>query len=185
MDAAGTPETTYTDLLMGAHLICKSGRRYRKAATPDRKETGGWQMPSQMTDPDSAYVAQVEATLRMAVAVVDNVLPWDITLGEADRTAMRTTALELAFIRLTTPTEAPWWTGGSCATSATPNRRKAMDADSANPDTMRPGDISRLDDFQLIDERRRITETITALTDRYVQLNQEMTRRETLRWMVP
>lgn len=60
-----------------------------------------------------------------------------------------------------------------------------MDADSANPNDARPGDVSRLDDFQVLDERRRVTETITALTDRYVQLNQEMARRETLRWMVP
>jgi hypothetical protein len=60
-----------------------------------------------------------------------------------------------------------------------------MNVDSVNLAATRPDDISRLDDFQIIDERRRVTETIIALTDRYVQLNQEMARRETLRWMVP
>jgi hypothetical protein len=45
-------------------------------------------------------------------------------------------------------------------------------------------EIAELDDFQVIAERRRVTETIAALTDRYRRLNQEMHRRETLRWMV-
>jgi hypothetical protein len=45
-------------------------------------------------------------------------------------------------------------------------------------------EIAELDDFQVIAERRRVTETISALTDRYRKLNQEMSRRETLRWMV-
>ena len=45
--------------------------------------------------------------------------------------------------------------------------------------------VSQLDDFEVIAERVRVTEAIAALTDRYRQLNQEMTRRETLRWMVP
>ena len=47
------------------------------------------------------------------------------------------------------------------------------------------GEFAELDDFQVIAERRRVTEMLAALTDRYRQLNQEMTRRETLRWMVP
>jgi len=42
-----------------------------------------------------------------------------------------------------------------------------------------------LDDFQVIAERRRVARMLTALTDRYRELNQEMSRRETLRWMVP
>jgi hypothetical protein len=46
-------------------------------------------------------------------------------------------------------------------------------------------DVSELDDFQVIAERVRVTETIAALTARYKELNQEMTRRETLRWMLP
>jgi hypothetical protein len=45
--------------------------------------------------------------------------------------------------------------------------------------------VNELDDFEVIAERFRVTEAIAALTDRYRQLNQEMTRRETLRWMVP
>jgi hypothetical protein len=43
----------------------------------------------------------------------------------------------------------------------------------------------QLDDFQLIAERLQVTEAIAALTTRYKELNQEMTRRETLRWMLP
>ena len=45
-------------------------------------------------------------------------------------------------------------------------------------------EFAELDDFQVIDTRRRVTETLAALTDRYRKLNQEMNRRETLRWMV-
>jgi hypothetical protein len=45
--------------------------------------------------------------------------------------------------------------------------------------------VNQLDDFEVIAERIRVTEAIAVLTDRYRQLNQEMTRRETLRWMVP
>jgi hypothetical protein len=44
--------------------------------------------------------------------------------------------------------------------------------------------ITQLDDFEVIAERARVTSAIAALTDRYRQLNQEMTRRETLQWMV-
>ncbi|HUB38122.1 MAG TPA: hypothetical protein VMA72_04660 [Streptosporangiaceae bacterium] len=47
------------------------------------------------------------------------------------------------------------------------------------------GEFTRLDDFQVIAERRRVMEMIAALTDRYRNLNHEMTRRGTLRWMVP
>lgn len=47
------------------------------------------------------------------------------------------------------------------------------------------GEVAGLDDFQVIAERLRVTEAIAALTDRYRLLNQEMTRRETLRWMLP
>jgi hypothetical protein len=46
-------------------------------------------------------------------------------------------------------------------------------------------DFTELDDFQVIAERRRVAGMLTALTDRYRELNQEMNRRETLRWMVP
>lgn len=46
-------------------------------------------------------------------------------------------------------------------------------------------DFAQLDDFQVIDERRRVMETLAALTDRYRGLNQEMARRVTLRWMLP
>jgi hypothetical protein len=45
-------------------------------------------------------------------------------------------------------------------------------------------DYSELDDFQVITERVRLMGTIAALTDQYRALNQEITRRETLRWMV-
>ncbi len=45
-------------------------------------------------------------------------------------------------------------------------------------------DISRLDDFELIAERARLTSVLAALTDRYRQLNHEMNQRKTLRWML-
>jgi hypothetical protein len=46
-------------------------------------------------------------------------------------------------------------------------------------------DVSELDDFEVVAERVRVTGAIAALTARYKELNQEMTRRETLRWMLP
>lgn len=48
-----------------------------------------------------------------------------------------------------------------------------------------PGGLSELDDFQVIAERRQVMDTLAALTDRYRKLNDEMTRRATLAWMVP
>jgi len=51
--------------------------------------------------------------------------------------------------------------------------------------TVRSADVRQLDDFQVIAERVRVTEIITALTDRYRELNREMARRVTLRWMLP
>jgi hypothetical protein len=51
--------------------------------------------------------------------------------------------------------------------------------------TARSAEIGRLDDFQVIAERVRVTETIAAQIDRYRELNEEMARRTTLRWMLP
>ena len=49
-----------------------------------------------------------------------------------------------------------------------------------------PGcDPGLLDDFEVMAERARVAQMLAALTDRYSQLNHEMNRRETLRWMVP
>jgi hypothetical protein len=45
-------------------------------------------------------------------------------------------------------------------------------------------DVSRMDDFQVIAERQRIMANLAALTDRYRELNQEINRRDTLRWML-
>jgi len=45
-------------------------------------------------------------------------------------------------------------------------------------------DASRMDDFQVIAERRRVMANLAALTDQYRQLNQEINRRESLRWML-
>jgi hypothetical protein len=45
-------------------------------------------------------------------------------------------------------------------------------------------DYSALDDFEIVDERRRVKLALAALTDKYRALNQEMTRRKTLRWML-
>jgi hypothetical protein len=47
-----------------------------------------------------------------------------------------------------------------------------------------PDDVSRLDDFQVLSERRRVMEALAFLTQEYKRLTDEMTRRETLRWMV-
>ena len=44
--------------------------------------------------------------------------------------------------------------------------------------------VTELDDFQVIAEWRRLTKAVAALTDRYRRINQEMNRRETLRWML-
>lgn len=46
-----------------------------------------------------------------------------------------------------------------------------------------PLDLSELDDFQVIEERRKVMAALAFLTDKYRDLNEEMTRRKTLRWM--
>jgi hypothetical protein len=46
-----------------------------------------------------------------------------------------------------------------------------------------PLDLSDMDDFELIEERRKVITALTFLTDKCRDLNEEMTRRETLRWM--
>jgi hypothetical protein len=45
-------------------------------------------------------------------------------------------------------------------------------------------DYSQLDDFEVLEERRRVQGWLAVLVGRYKALNDEMTRRETLRWMV-
>ena len=60
-----------------------------------------------------------------------------------------------------------------------PDRRKAMD-----DNTARPEDTGQLDDFQVIAERAQVAQAIAALTDRYRELNQEMTKRGSLQWML-
>jgi hypothetical protein len=47
-----------------------------------------------------------------------------------------------------------------------------------------PGEFAGLDDFEVMAERRQVTEELAALADRYRELNREMSRRETLRWML-
>lgn len=44
-------------------------------------------------------------------------------------------------------------------------------------------EVSRMDDFEVIAERLRVMTALASLTGRYKRLNEEMTRRETLRWM--
>jgi hypothetical protein len=46
-----------------------------------------------------------------------------------------------------------------------------------------PDEVSRMDDFQVIAERQRVMASLAALTDRYRALNQELSKRETLKWM--
>jgi hypothetical protein len=41
-----------------------------------------------------------------------------------------------------------------------------------------------MDDFEVIAERRRVMATLAALTDQYRALNQEISRRESLQWML-
>jgi hypothetical protein len=45
-------------------------------------------------------------------------------------------------------------------------------------------DVTEMDDFQVIAERRRVMTALAALTDQYRELNQEVSRRESLRWML-
>ena len=44
--------------------------------------------------------------------------------------------------------------------------------------------VTQLDDFEVLAERARVARAIAALTDRYRELNREMSRREALRWML-
>jgi hypothetical protein len=45
-------------------------------------------------------------------------------------------------------------------------------------------DLSWMDDFQVLAERRRVMATLAALTDQYRALNHEINNRETLKWML-
>lgn len=45
-------------------------------------------------------------------------------------------------------------------------------------------EVSQMDDFEVVDERRRVAASLAALTDRYRVLNREISTRETLRWML-
>jgi hypothetical protein len=54
-------------------------------------------------------------------------------------------------------------------------------------DDGQPGDrreVSRMDDFEVVAERRRVMAALAALTDQYRELNQEISRRDTLKWML-
>jgi hypothetical protein len=46
------------------------------------------------------------------------------------------------------------------------------------------GPAHMMDDFQVIEERRRVMTTLAVLTDRYRELNQEINKRSTLQWML-
>ena len=46
-----------------------------------------------------------------------------------------------------------------------------------------PLDLSDMDDFEVIEERRRVMTDLAFLTDKYKALSDEMTKRETLRWI--
>jgi hypothetical protein len=47
-----------------------------------------------------------------------------------------------------------------------------------------PRDVSGMDDFEVIAERRSIAAALAALTDRYRLLNREISTRDTLKWML-
>jgi hypothetical protein len=68
-------------------------------------------------------------------------------------------------------------TPGGSANTRPASKRKAMDEAVT--------ELAELDDFEVMAERARVADLLAALTDRYRQLNHEMNRRETLRWMVP
>ena len=46
-------------------------------------------------------------------------------------------------------------------------------------------DLSDMDDFEVIEERRRVQTALAFLTSKYKALNDEISRRGTLRWMAP
>jgi hypothetical protein len=54
----------------------------------------------------------------------------------------------------------------------------------AADDHGRPRDVSQMDDFAVIAERRSIAAALAALTDRYRTLNREISTRDTLKWML-
>jgi hypothetical protein len=60
---------------------------------------------------------------------------------------------------------------------ATPPRQERTDGELGR-------DVARMDDFELIRERRDVMAALATLTDRYRALNHEMTTRETLRWIM-
>ena len=71
-----------------------------------------------------------------------------------------------------------------------PRSTVTRETDGATIDGSTPADytfreVAELDDFQVIAERHQVSETIAALIDRHGKLNEEMTRRATLRWMLP
>jgi hypothetical protein len=45
-------------------------------------------------------------------------------------------------------------------------------------------DVREMDDFQVLAERKRVMANLAALTDRYRELNNELSRRDTLKWML-
>jgi hypothetical protein len=45
-------------------------------------------------------------------------------------------------------------------------------------------DVRGMDDFEVVAERRRVMAALAALTDEYRELNQELSRRESLQWML-
>jgi len=47
-----------------------------------------------------------------------------------------------------------------------------------------PRDVRWMDDFEVIAERRRVAAALAALAGRYRALSCEVSRRETLRWML-
>jgi hypothetical protein len=60
----------------------------------------------------------------------------------------------------------------------------AAQVSSSTGDPAQPYDVGQLDDFQVITERSRVMAALADLTARYRALNREMSRRQTLRWMV-
>lgn len=76
------------------------------------------------------------------------------------------------------PTET---SSGSAATAERPQRPTGGESVSQQPEQ---DELSRMDDFEVIRERQEVMTALAELTNRYKRLNYEMSRRETLQWMV-
>jgi len=68
---------------------------------------------------------------------------------------------------------------------ATPPQQNPQGPDGQQQSAGEPGlDVARLDDFEVIRQRRNVMAALATLTDQYRALNHEISTRQTLKWMV-